>query len=61
MHEGYRGMCSDPVDPEGEVLRISSTEKNVFSSGGVVGAACGDIFRCSDWHKIVILFPPHCM
>ena len=23
MHEGYRGMCSDPVDPGGEVRRCS--------------------------------------
>ena len=35
--------------------------KKCFSSGRVVGAACGRIFWCSDWHKIVTWFPLHCM
>ena len=77
-------MCSDPVDPGGEVLSSSVgctigmwdmaplvliievgryigflEPKKCFFKRGCCGY--GGIFWCSDWHKVVILFPLHCM
>ena len=83
-HDGYRGMCSDSVDPGREVRGCSvgctiamsdvspfvrihlagpcrefPLKKNCFLMWVCFG--CGGILSCSDWHKIVLLLPLHCM
>ena len=60
LHNRQVGHGAFGVDHSSwQVHRISRTNF-FFSSGGVVGAACDGIFGCSDWHKVVILFPLHC-
>ena len=77
-------MCSDPLDPDGEVrgcsvgctIAMSDVSPSVWiQQAGTyrefpfkkncfvmwVCFRCGGILSCSDWHKIVILFPLHCM
>ena len=78
-------MCSDTLDPGGEVrgcsvgcilgmpeippfvfiaasylvyMRFLELKKCFFKRGCF---GCGEIFWCSDWHEIVILFPLHLM
>ena len=83
--DGRRGMCSDILNPGGEVrgccvdcilacqryhhlclLQQANRYmgflelKKCFFKRGCFG--CGEVFWCcSDWHEIVILFPPHLM
>ena len=41
-----------------QVHGISRTKEIIFQAGVF---ECGEVFWCSDWHEIVILFPLHLM
>ena len=65
LHHRHVGHSTFGFDHSSwQVHRISRTKKMLTQAGVLfVGAACGGIFWCSEWHEIVIIifFPLHCM